>query len=256
MTGLLRSEWIKSTTTKAWWILCIIAVALTVLSVLPILLLGDLATDGGSEAVEGAALVDPLVMRMVWSTMGSAQLIALIFGILAFTGEYRHGTITDTFLTEPRRGRVIVAKATIGALMAVVLAALTSATVIVLTLLLLPDGSAPIEWGYVLRVALAVALAYVLYAVLGVAVGAVITNQVVAILLALLWVLLIESLVVGLKPEVGKWLPGGASQAILGGTTSMGEALLAPGVAVLVLVGYTVVFAALGARTTLRRDIT
>ncbi len=253
---LLRSEWIKSTSTKAWWILCLIGVLLTVLSVLPILLLSDLAAEAGSAPIGGGAFVDPVMMQMLWSTMGSAQLIALIFGILAFTGEYRHGTITDTFLTEPRRGRVIVAKSAISAVMGVFLAVLTSATVVVAALLLLPSGHAPIEWDYVIRVALAVALAYALYAVLGVAFGALVTNQVVAVVLALLWVLLIESLVVSLKPEVGKWLPGGASQSILGGVSPTGESLLPPGLAVVVLLGYTVVFAALAARTTLRRDIT
>ncbi|MFN8126622.1 MAG: ABC transporter permease [Candidatus Nanopelagicales bacterium] len=256
MTGLLRSEWIKTTSTKGWWILFVIGILLTVLSVLPVLLLSELSSDLGSAPIEGVGLADPMVMQMMWGTMGSAQLIALIIGILSFTGEYRHGTITDTFLTEPRRERVIMAKAGVSAVMAVILAAITSVTVIVLAVLLLPGDHAPIDWPYVVRVAASVALAYALYAVLGVALGALITNQVVAIVLALLWVLMIESLIVGLKPEVGKWLPGGASQSILSGMTATGDELLPPALGVVVLIGYTVVFAALAARTTLRRDIT
>lgn len=250
MTGLVRGEWIKTFSTKMWWIMFLTGAILTVLGSLPLLLVANLG-----EGIPEIDLSGPALIRQVWSTMGSASVIALILGILAFTAEYRHGTITDTFLTEPRRARVVAAKAVVNAALGIMLAVVSAATVTVLALWLLPDGHAPIDWAYAGRIVAATMLTYALYAVLGVSVGALITSQLAAILLALLWVLLIEGLIGAIRPEVGKWLPGGAAQAILGGQSPGGD-LLPPAVAVLVLLAYAVVLGAVAASTTLRRDIT
>lgn len=252
MIGLVRSEWIKVFSTKVWWILLLIGVALTTLGSLPLLLLTKVAE---SEDIPELDAADPELLRQVWSSMGSAAVIALIIGILGFTGEYRHETITGTFLTEPRRGRIVAAKAVISAILGVMLALLSAVTVVLLALWLLPAGHAPIDWGYIASIALATMLTYALYAILGVSVGALITNQVAAIVLGLLWVLLLESLIGALRPEVAKWLPGGAAQSILGGGMP-GVDLLAPAAAVAVLLAYTVALGAIAASTTLRRDIT
>ena len=37
-------------------------------------------------------------------------LVLLVFGILGMTNEYRHGTITYTYLVTPRRWQVMVVK--------------------------------------------------------------------------------------------------------------------------------------------------
>ena len=254
MIGLMRSEWIKVFSTKYWWIMFLIGVALTALGSLPILLLGSLAEG---ENIPELDLADPALLNQVWSTMGSATVVALIIGILSFTGEYRHETITDTFLTEPRRGRVIAAKAVVNAFLGVLLALVAAA----------PwspwrcgccrpstPRSSGRWWGGCCWRPM---LTFALYAILGVSVGALITNQVAAVVLGLLWVLLIEGLIAAIRPEVGKWLPGGAAQSILGVTDpGTGIDLLAPPLAVVVLLAYTVALAALASGTTLRRDIT
>lgn len=254
MIGLIRSEWIKVTSTKYWWIMILIGMVLTALATLPILLLGSLAAE---EEIPELDFANALVMGQLWSGMGSATVIALIIGILSFTGEYRHGTITDTFLTEPRRGRVIAAKAAVNAVLGVALAVMTAVTVVLLALWLLPDGHAPIDWGDVGSVLLATMLTYALYTILGVSVGALITQQVAAIVLGILWILLIEGLIAAIRPEVGRWLPGGAAQSILGAPSGgLNVDLLAPPLAVVVLLAYTVALAAVAGATTLRRDIT
>ncbi len=102
MMGLIRGEWIKVFSTKLWWIMLLTAAALTSLGALPVLLVANLG-----EEIPELDVAGPALLEQVWSTMGSAAIIAMILGILSFTSEYRHETITDTFLTEPRRGRVV-----------------------------------------------------------------------------------------------------------------------------------------------------
>ncbi len=45
------------------------------------------------------------MQRMALAHIGFAAIMTLIFGILAIAGEYRHGTITATFLSIARRDR-------------------------------------------------------------------------------------------------------------------------------------------------------
>lgn len=73
--------------------------------------------------------------------------------------------------------------------------------------------------------------------------------------MAVVWSFLLEGLLVGLLPEVGKWGPGGAVTALAGGSSTEG-ALLEPWAGGLLLAGYGIVLAALGTRLVLRRDIT
>lgn len=262
MIHLLRSELVKITSTKMWWIMFVVGAALTALGTASLLWASGMTDPSTGEPLPGVpALSDPGAMRNLLATMGSAQVVALILGILGFTAEYRHGTITDTFLTEPRRGLLITAKALAYALTGVLLAVVTSAVSLALILVMLPSREhAAIEANDVLLVFAAVVLTYVLYAILGVALGALVTNQIAAIVIAVLWVLLIESLIVTIWPDVGKWLPGGAASGVMNmqatSVTGVGTDLLPLPLAVAVLLGYAVVFSAAAALTTLRRDIT
>ena len=70
----------------------------------------------------------------------------------------------------------------------------------------------------------------------------------------LVWMSIVEALLVGFVPEVGRWLPGGAASA-LGGTVTAEGGLLPIWGAALLLAGYGLAFAAAGTRLVLRRDI-
>ena len=70
----------------------------------------------------------------------------------------------------------------------------------------------------------------------------------------LVWVLVVEGILVGFAPAVGRWLPGGAGSALTGVATPQGGLLPMWGAALL-LAGYGLAFAAASTRLIARRDI-
>src|SRR2546421_5539508 len=73
--------------------------------------LNEVAQIFASSTTQGApTLQDPAGVRNVWASAGQAGIMALVVGILGMTTEFRHQTITATFLATPRRGRVVTAK--------------------------------------------------------------------------------------------------------------------------------------------------
>src|SRR6266540_2555122 len=77
-------------------------------------LLSTALTAGGTGGNNGQAtppLSDPAQVRTVYGmAFGIGSLFTLILGVIAICGEFRHQTITPTFLATPRRNRVVQAK--------------------------------------------------------------------------------------------------------------------------------------------------
>jgi ABC-2 type transport system permease protein len=248
VTGLLRAELLKIRSTRMWWGLLAGALVFVAVQVVALILV---AGQQGAPSLDQASTV-----RTVWGSAGTGSTFVLVLGILGMTTEYRHMTITSTFLATPRRGRVVVAKlvahAVFGVLFGVACVALTAALAVPLLAL---KGAATIPTSTILQVLAASVVGLGVYAVVGVGVGSFIRNQIAAIVGALVWVFLVESLVIALLPQVGKWLPGGAASAMLQATSTRGH-LLEPWAGGLLFLGYGLAFAALAAVTTQRRDIT
>jgi ABC-2 type transport system permease protein len=221
--------------------------------------------QGGPGQPTLPRLDDPAMVRSVYgSGFRSAYIFALVLGIIGMAGEYRHQTITPTFLATPRRGRVVAAKLATYALIGLVFGVVTTAVAVLL--------GAPViaAKGYPVRIAsdavpqtlgLAV-LGVGVWAVFGLGLGTLIRNQVAAILVAVGVAVLIDPLLTlalhALHLDgVAKFLPGSASSAVIQGVgTSPDQPLLPWWGGVLVLLCYGGVFAALGAWLTRRRDIT
>jgi ABC-type transport system involved in multi-copper enzyme maturation permease subunit len=91
-----------------------------------------------------------------------------------------------------------------------------------------------------------------LMAALGVGLGAVMRNQVLSIIGLVVWFMVIENIVVGVAPSVGRFFPLAAGDALTGVNSK--DLLTAPQGA-LVLVGYVLVFFVAGLWMTERRDV-
>jgi hypothetical protein len=244
----VAAELLKIRTARMWLWLLLGAIAFTALTVL---LNGLLAGQQGSAAIDTAE-----AQRNLFASAGSGYIFTLVLGILGMAGEYRHQTVTSTYLVQPRRWVVIAAKLAAYGIAGLVYAVACSAATLVLAypIIALRDASV-LSSVDVPLVVLGSTAATALYAVLGVAVGALIRNQVAAIVSALAWVLIVEGLIVAFLPKVGKWLPGGAANAMLQASVPGGE-LLPAWAGALLFVAYALAFAAAGVQITVRRDVT
>lgn len=196
-------------------------------------------------------------MRNLFAQAGGAYIFAIIVGALGMTQEIRHQTLTATLLAQPHRNRVMVTKMGAYAIVGACYGAVGVVVGYALALALLPlKEHAAIPTTALWQIAGGAVLSCALFAVLGVAVGALVRNQIAAIFGILVWVLLIEALLVQLLPKVGKWLPGGAVNGILQTTGINNTPYLPVWGATLLLLGYTVLFGAVAAATTNRRDVT
>jgi ABC-2 type transport system permease protein len=249
MTALVRAEWTKLFTTRTWIGMLLGACALA--GVFAALFTGLAGEDDGLPAIGSADYEE-----LVFSVAANASVFLLILGIIGMTQEYRHRTATPTFLTTPRRGRVIGAKLLAYALVAVPMALVVLAVTVAVVLLYAgARGDAPELAGDNLRTLAASGLVLVVFTVIGVGVGALVRNQVGAIVGSLVYLNVIEPIVASIGAISGayKWLPGGAVQAI----TSDFEApdLLEPWQGTLLLLAYGGVAALIGTWLASRRDV-
>ncbi|MFD0747126.1 hypothetical protein ACFQ1L_38940 [Phytohabitans flavus] len=100
MSRLIAAELLKLRTTRVVPGLLVASVALSVLMAALIVLLSSTSDIGGGTGG-----------RLVLSSGGIvAGILALLLGIVTTAGEYRHGTILPTLLTNPDRLRVTVAQ--------------------------------------------------------------------------------------------------------------------------------------------------
>ena len=251
MTALVRAEWTKLFTTRVWLGLLLGSCVLVALgTVLSTVFAGEPPQPGQPPLPE---VGEPLYERIVLAGTAEAAVMFLILGIIGTTQEFRHRTATPTFLTTPRRGRVVTAKLVAYALAAALLALVLSAFNLVV--MVIASGGVPSLGADNLEVIGRAGLVLVFYAVLGVGLGALLRNQVAAIVGGLVYLFVVEGLLqfISATQPVYKWLPGGAPDAVL--PTLLQIELLEPWQGGLVLLGYGLVTAVLGTFLAVRRDV-
>ena len=204
---------------------------------------------------------DPLgadhILLAIGAPASVITMLALLLGVVGMTGEYRHQTITTTFLSTPRRRDVIVAKLAAHSITGLVMGvlAVVGSIVVAVPWLQLSDIALSID-SQVLRLAAGVVGSAALYGALGVSAGALLRNQTGAIAVVLVWLLAAEGAIGNLARNAAfvKWLPGAAGHDIVHSGSQGGG--LPAGIAVAVFAAYVAILAVAATRVTLRRDVT
>jgi ABC-2 type transport system permease protein len=267
MIAGVRSEWIKIRTTAVPWVLIAIAVIINGLLILVYFIAHGASGNGnnnGGNAVATFGIPNyPHTTQQLRNLLGSGftcYLLALLLGVLIVTTEFRHKTVTTSFLVTPHRPRFVGAKL----ILAAVLGALLAVIVLVVTLI---GGGATLaaqggSFSDLIRQLPAVApgmiLVFALFAILGLGVGSVLTNQVAAIIVCLGWFIILEGILVALVHGAARWVPTGAATAASNLTRGRGAdfGLFNWWEGTLLMLAYGLVFAAVGSIILTRRDIT
>ena len=187
-------------------------------------------------------------------TNSSVTYFIVLLGAIGMTGEWRHRTITGTVLAAPDRARLLAAKALSYSAAGVVLSVLvTVATMVVGTLILSGRGEETLGAGGLFDVLWRNVAVAALLGPVGVCVGALVRNQVVTVIGLIVVAAALEPPLLNAVPAVGRFGPlFGAPDAVLGGAEA---GLLAPGVALAVLVAWLAVAFLAAAACLRRRDL-
>ncbi len=183
-----------------------------------------------------------------------AVIFAGLAGVLLITSEYRYGTIRPTFLVTPRRTTVISAKLIAGFVAGLVFGAVSLGIAIGVGSLILSARGIPsaVTGGDFTQLVLGGLAATALWGALGIGIGMILRAQVGAVIALLAWDFVLDSLLFGLAPSVGRFMPTVAANALMGLNT---KHLLPGGAGGLVLVGWTLLLGLIGWSLTLRRDV-
>lgn len=264
MTDLIRAETLRLTSTRLW--LYGLAAALLTGGGL-VGLLGLIGPENSEPPLP--PLSDPAGVSAVLSLPGLTLFVPALIGALAITGDFRNRTVVPTFLAEPRRGRVLVAKLVTftwyglqyglvsagSALGALVLSSVATATPLGLPM--------PTVVGRLLGLAIAMAG----HCLIGVAIGALVRKSLVAAGIVLGYFYLVENLLL-IIPRINvihPFLPAGATAALTGSTflqeaieSQLGTAtapVLSATLGAVVLACYAAAAALVAVAVPLRRDV-
>jgi ABC-2 type transport system permease protein len=268
MGGAITAEFRKFFTTRMWWGMAIgVFLSGAAFAVLFALVVAGSRTggpDSGGPRLPGLDSTS-MVSTVYTAGLSLAYLLTLTVGVMSIGSEYRHKTITSTFLATPKRVHVMVAKVIsllgIGAFYGVVFligsVGVGAATIAV-------KGFSPIpEVGPIARTLALSLLVLGLWGLIGLGAGILIPNQVAAILIAVGAAWILEPLL-GFLLGLASWgksivpyMPSQATSAMVGQVnTSATVELLSWWAGALVLVAYAAVLAGIGSLLTVRRDVT
>jgi ABC-type transport system involved in multi-copper enzyme maturation permease subunit len=241
MSALIRSELLKLRTLRstAWAAAALLAIALLTAG----LALGDAGSKDYSTPAE---------LRETIVAIGYAAVFFLaVLGAGSMAGEYRHGTISQRFLANPARRRVLLAKLATYALVGFVVALVLAAVAAPLGEAVVSAKGLTLDLGDAgARMVASMAVASALAGMFGVVVGAMTRNPTTAMIVIFgLWIG--EKIAGGWLGDLGQYLPFALFENTLGLINPM-----AWGYAAVALAGLIAALARVAQRTFVPRDVT
>ncbi len=243
MIPQVRAELLKIRTTRTTIGLILAMIALILLITL---LTGLLTHPSGLASKED--------QRQLLSLSSLTAVFSALAGVLLVTSEYRFGTIRPTILFNPERSHLLAAKVIAGALAGIAFGVLGEAIGWVAGYAIL-DGrgiTVVLSSGDILLLTLGGLAGAALWGAIGASLGAIIHNQVGAVITLLAWGLVVDSLLFGLVPSVGRFTPTRASDALMGLRV---DHLVSPGAGAITLIAWAGALGVLGIGLSVRQDI-
>jgi ABC-2 type transport system permease protein len=243
MIAQIRAELLKIRSTRTTIALILAMIALTLLITL---LTGLLTHPGGLASKED--------QRELLSLSSLAGVFSALAGVLLVTSEYRFGTIRPTILFNPARSHVLAAKAVASALAGIAFGVLGVAIGWAVGYAILNGRGITVvlSSGDILLLTLGGLAGAALWGAIGAGLGAIIHNQVGGVITLLAWGLVVDNLLFGLAPSVGRFMPDRASDALMGLRV---QHLLPPGAGAITLIAWAGVLGILGIALSVRQDI-
>lgn len=275
--NLIKAEFRKVLSTKLWWALLIPSAAVALLANL-FVTIGASVTQSVSEATVHV----PLAYVSLSESFGFTSIFASIFGALSMASEYRHRSITTTYLTGSREG-VFGAKLLVYGLFGLGYGVVTLASA-TLGVVIPGDSNTFPNAGDWLLISLIGTVIIALWAVLGVGLGGFLSNPIAVVLTLPLYGVFGEAVLSAFflairAPQISNFLP---VKAATDSITSLASQMFidqlklppdAPSIdqirnvlsaaqlpqwwlTGLVFLGYTVLFCGLGWAVSRKRNIT
>lgn len=246
MSRIMLAEWRKLRTTPTMiWLL-----AATFVVAIGGAILGFVAADLHHLALgTGKGLQEGLHI------VGLSSTLAEVVGIIGMAGEFRFGVADQTFLSTPRRGRVVAAKTVVYGLAGAAIGVVNAVVALATAWVWLTAKGVDLPFGQSLlwsTLGGGVASA-ALFAVLGVGIGALLRNQVVTIVAVLVVQTIVEPAILGASSAVGRLMPSIAAEGL---RRFPAEDLLSAAPAAGVLATWCVVALVAGLLRVRRADIT
>ena len=253
MNRTLRAELLKLRTARLPWGLLAVALALAGVHAL---LFDSNAGGTGHTSIESLATYTG--QRQAITLPVEVLLFATVLGVIVASGEFRHGTATNTYLAIPNRIRVLAAKSiaagTVGALFGLSGAVLT--TVIGLSFTLAGGHGMLLGVATITRYAVGATIAAGVLAAAGVGLGSLVRSQVAATIAVFVWGLVIEQTLRGLYDTAQRYLPFTAAGSLAGAKLETGTTALPFLAAVTLVASVAAAVSLVAARTTVTADVT